>query len=875
MTTKKPTETAKRKGKIISRPKSSKPDYRTQIVVQFHDGINLPYGYEVSRLIKDYKVGPWEQLAKKYPGITISPLYSSIKPEKLKQLIAKAKQMDPTYKEGNFFQCFTISCPAESLHQSVIDELSVWNNVKKVGLLKKLNHPTVGYSDEDEFANQGYLNDAPEGIGSIQVWGKITPPTPETSGSDGTGIKFIDIETRWKLDHEDLPVDNPATPSTDETINCLYGDINPAEPEDGTAVLGIIGAVDNTIGCVGIAPSSTIDVVSYYGTGNSLPNAIVKSLDHLGFGDVLLIEAQTTLSESGNPFIGYKIPVETIDTVYNAIRLATALGIIVVEPGGNGIGFDTLLDTSDDLCINLNDLTIGGNSILNPGNASQFKDSGAIIVTASRSSSPGGMHEKMLWAPKGDRVDCYAWGENITTLSADDPSGYVHNYGGTSGAAAIIAGAILSMQGMAIANQGYRFSPLQIRNILRDSAYGTPLAEDPGTGTIEQIIPAICMPNLAAFAASCLNAFPDLYLRDYIGDDGLPHSGSISCSPDVINKQSIVADPQAEFGGSNLTNRDNGGLSENALFNVENYLYFRALNQGGVTPTNAKVTAYYSIPTTLITPSLIELIGQTDFPIAIPVGDAIDNLTVSNVLRWTPTQAAGHHCFVAIISCDEDPSVDLKKIPDWDWDTYCRYIKENNNVTWKNFELVEMKKSSSVPVHDEDPDQAEAPKPDPVQEQDPLPDPQPNPNPNPKGWLGLDFISPGLPHKDQRMNLEVISKLPKGVNVLLQVPLAWKKLVFRGSPYVLHNKKRKIGYAPLNPFGNSKLEDILFKANSKTKLKLFVNVPDKLKTQSYTIAVRQMLEGKEVGRFTWKLVPPKKGIKHIEKRVVKKPVKKR
>lgn len=856
MAIKKPVIKSKNTKRGIIKPRPSKADYRTQIVVQFHDGINLPYTNDVGKFIKEYNVGPLEQLVKKFPGISISPLYSGVKPETLKKLIGKAKEMDPTYKEGNFFQYFRITCPVEFKHQEILEELSAWNNIKTLKTSARYSHPSVSYSDEARAIDQNYLDAAPGGIGAKTVWDNTLIP-----GSDGAGIKFCDIEKGWTLNHQDLG-----------TINQLAGSVDNNGRAEGTSVLGIVGAADNGQYCIGIAPASDLNVISYVDAPPpvgelTLEDAILFSLTYLGFGDVLLIESQAEALYSG---ISCKVPVEVNNEVFNAIRLASALGIIVIEPGGNGNGSDT--------CVNLDDLQIGGQFILYPGSAQYHGDSGAILVTAAHSSTSiaGSVttHEIMPWAPKGERIDCYAWGENINTLSSDISGAtdqYTDTYGGTSGAAAIIAGAVLNMQSMAIANQGFRFSPLQIRNILKNASYGTPLSHDPGIGSQEQL--PINMPNLNAFATTCLNTFPDLYLRDYIGDDGLPHSGSISWSPDVINKNSSVPDPQTEFGGLNVANRNNDGLSENATYNATNYLYFRALNQGGALPTNAKVTAFYSEPATLLTPSMLNLIGEINFPYAIPFGDNIENLTVSNELSWIPTSPVGHYCFVAVISCDEDPSVDPKKIPDWDWDKYYKYIRENNNVTWKNFDIVEMKKSSSSPAPEEEPEQTEAPDIDPVEEQDPVPDTSAEQEPAEelpeKGWLGLDFISPGLPDRNQKMSLEIISKLPRSVKVLLQVPLSWKKMVYRGSPYVLHNKKRRIGFAPINPSGKSGLDDLLFRANSKVHLKLFIHVPDKLKKQSYSIAVRQLLNGNEVGRYTWKLIPPKKADIKIEKKPVK------
>jgi serine protease len=843
-------------------PQLSKPDYRTQIIVHFQDHVQLPYNMDVSKYINAYNVGPWDQLLKKYPGIIIEPVFANIKVNQLIKWIQKAKEMDPTYKEGNFFKYFRVVCPVISDSNAILEDLSKWNTIKN-SYIKTINRTSaIDYSNDGLSGTQGYLNQAPAGIGAKTVWDLNTDGSDGAITVAGAEIRFIDIETGWKLDHADL---------TGHAASCVFGTPIVTDNAHGTAVLGIVCAKDNDFGCVGIAPNiGSVDVISHNPAG--IAPAILESLNYLRFGDILLITATNTELYGG---ANCKVPVETTDPEYDAIRLATALGIIVVESGGNGNGTT--------IPVNLNNYKKGGDGgteeILNPNNTTYFRDSGAIIVTASHSAcslEPGytNTHAIMPWAPFGNRIDCYAWGENISTLYTDltgTIDDYISNFEGTSGAAAIIAGAIISMQGMVYANETYKFSPLQIREILRNSDYGTQLIHETGDPfePVESGFPEIFMPDLEKFKTKLLNLPPDLYLRDFLGDEGLPHSGFISWSPDVINRTSEVTDPQAEYGELNVTNRNRDDLSENATKDQINYLYFRALNQGGAEPTNAKVHAFYSVPSTLITPSLMNYIGETDFPYPIPIGEI---LTVSNKLEWTPTSATGHYCFVAVVNSDEDPGPDPRNIPDWDWDKYHRYIRENNNVTWKNFDIVEMKKSSTSNVPIEEPGNAPAPDPDPIQEENPVNNNEPTPEQNDlpkKGWLRLDFFSPGLPDRDQRMSLEVISKLPKDVKVLLQVPIAWKKMVFKGSPYVLHNKKRKIGFAPIKSLGESKLENIQFRANSKTPLNLFLHIPDKLKNRNYTIAVRQMLEGKEVGRFTWKLIPPKKR----EIKPIKKPVK--
>ncbi|NIS45351.1 MAG: hypothetical protein GWN00_07915, partial [Aliifodinibius sp.] len=96
----------------------------------------------------------------------------------------------------------------------------------------------------DFIYRQGYLFDptttGPDSIG-VGAGNVLSIP-----GSDGAGVKMVDIETQgWYLNHEDL------LPSG---ISYIFGDFS--EDDHGTAVLGIIvGRADNAIGITGIAPA--------------------------------------------------------------------------------------------------------------------------------------------------------------------------------------------------------------------------------------------------------------------------------------------------------------------------------------------------------------------------------------------------------------------------------------------------------------------------------------------------------------------------------------------------------------------------------------------------------------------------------------------
>src|ERR1044072_464909 len=215
--------------------------------------------------------------------------------------------------------------------------------------------------------------------------------------------------------------------------------------DHGTAVLGTVVGVDNTVGIVGIAPGvSSVRVVSRFeasgGRGSTaesdvnVASAIAHAVSIMSPGDVLLLEVQRDF-----------LPTEIDEVDFHAIRLASSKNIIVVEAAGNG---NANLDawTNDD-----------GLHLLDRANwTSDALDSGAIMVGSCKSALP---HNRLVGlgagtgSNYGSRLDCFAWGEDIVTTGyghmnpeADDDHAYTDDFGGTSGAAAIIAGAALILR---------------------------------------------------------------------------------------------------------------------------------------------------------------------------------------------------------------------------------------------------------------------------------------------------------------------------------------------------------------------------------------------------------------------------------------------
>lgn len=292
--------------------------------------------------------------------------------------------------------------------------------------------PSVNPADDTRFANQGYLTAAPDGIDAIWAWGF----------SDGNGVDFVDLEQGWLLNHEDLAAAN---------ITLISG-LNQAYQSHGTSVLGEVLAVDNTLGDVGIAPRAGGRVVSEWrdSTTFSTAAAILSAAQVMSRGDVLLIESQTSPA---------RLPRETEALTFDAIRHAIDNDhIVVVEAAGNGAtDLDAWVDSA-------------GRHTLDR-NSNDFRDSGAILVGAASSTAP---HARLGFSNYGSRIDCYAWGENIDTLSGASTASYTGGFNGTSGASPIVAGAAVLINCWKKRQSGaHAYASEDMRDLLGDTTLNT------------------------------------------------------------------------------------------------------------------------------------------------------------------------------------------------------------------------------------------------------------------------------------------------------------------------------------------------------------------------------------------------------------------
>jgi subtilisin family serine protease len=233
-------------------------------------------------------------------------------------------------------------------------------------------------------------------------------------GARGAGVVIADIDWGFLTSHPDL---EPHV-EVEKAHNAVNRDkVTDRGPEigHGTAVLGLAGAAADGAGMSGYAPEASLwPIQGDNGTGTAPESAWHDAIVHVtdedsgGRRKVIILEAQT--ESFGNP--------EQMPSVHLAIRRAIARDVVVCVAAGNG------------------------------DRAAGFDDKGEPIAPATGSILVGAT----VWDPDPDvnrRWELSNWGPEIVVSAPGDlahdvtcweDGRYTDGFGGTSGAAAKVAG---------------------------------------------------------------------------------------------------------------------------------------------------------------------------------------------------------------------------------------------------------------------------------------------------------------------------------------------------------------------------------------------------------------------------------------------------
>jgi hypothetical protein len=313
----------------------------------------------------------------------------------------------------------------------------------------------------DFVSRQEYLEKAPGGVDARFAW--------TLGGGRGADVRIIDIEGAWRFSHEDLTQNQGGV--VGGTSSDSLGWRN-----HGTAVIGEFGGDLNGLGVTGICPEANVSAISIFG-GLGSAAAIRTAADRLRPGDVLLIELHRAGPrhdfEPRDDQGGY-IAVEWWPDDFDAIRFATAKGVVVVEAAGNG-GEDLDDPIYDNPQVGF---PAGWTNPFNRAN----RDCGAIVVGAG--APPPGTHgrdhgpdrSRLDFSNFGACLDVQAWGREVTTCAYGDLQGgededlwYTDRFSGTSSASPIVVGVAGCVQGHLRALGAAPLTPARMRECLRNT----------------------------------------------------------------------------------------------------------------------------------------------------------------------------------------------------------------------------------------------------------------------------------------------------------------------------------------------------------------------------------------------------------------------
>jgi hypothetical protein len=177
------------------------------------------------------------------------------------------------------------------------------------------------------------------------------------------------------------------------------------------------------------------------------------------------------------------LPYELRPGVAELLVQATRIGVVVVQAAGNGgLSLDQLVHRNGPFV--RGQVTIADDPWLQPEDAQSpafAADTGAIVVGASTATRPfrrwcaGFETNPQPKSNFGSRVDCCAPGEDLFTASGpgtEGRPGYTHSFGGTSGAATIIAAAVAAIQSIVIQETGSPLNARIMRALLSDPSLG-------------------------------------------------------------------------------------------------------------------------------------------------------------------------------------------------------------------------------------------------------------------------------------------------------------------------------------------------------------------------------------------------------------------
>ncbi len=450
-----------------------------------------------------------------HPGVTLQRSVT-IDADKLDKLRARLEAKSGM-KLADFNSIYMIEAKDPDTALALYNELKVQPGVEKIYPTPKNSYPGIA-SVPTLTGLQGYLypDSTNGGLNAQAAW---------AAGIRGENVQVVDMEGGWNYLHEDLSISQTNNVFMIECDLTSTDSSCPPAIAHGTSVLGIIASQDNGHGTTGFSPDAKVGLagIPHPATvSGTLLNLLAGDSSNGGMdpGSVFLIEVGVAgaLGTCTNSNQYGCVPTTAFPANYDAVKYAIAAGVTVVEGAANGS-----VNLDDPATYDPTEVNISANDV------------GSIIV----GSSMGTNHQKRVDTNYGNRVNVYAWGDRVVTTGYpytgspyiwQDTGGvnppnteanayYTNMFGGTSAAAAMIAGAAALVQSYAKQGLGHPATryimPLKMREILVNS--GVP--QQGGGGNIgKQPRIDVAMNLVDQFLATVHSQYPQLASDEQLTD---------------------------------------------------------------------------------------------------------------------------------------------------------------------------------------------------------------------------------------------------------------------------------------------------------------------------------------------------------------------
>jgi serine protease len=438
--------------------------------VKFAEGVDVRL--RDNRLVSENgeRIEALDSALARFPGVRITRLFASASEKELTESRQEARQ-ESGRRQPDLNLYFRIRTKGATDTVALVNALGALDIVEVAEAEAKPAAPPVSPSFT---SYQGYRTSAAGGGIDAEFAHTLT-------GGKGENVTVVDIEYSWNRSHEDLGKARLAGAEIKNGTPCdLFAADGVYGTQHGTAVLGELFGDSNTFGVSGLVPGATLRTVNAASVssdgscGYNLANAIKVAADSTVPGDVILIEQQLSGPNRTDPNsgVGY-VPVEWNSAIKDAIRNATALNRIVIEPAGNGYQ-------------DLDSAVYNGWFSTN--------DSGAIMVGAGNApgcvygSDPRVTRGRLGFSNYGSRLDVQGWGSCVATTGltayknqagqwvrygnlqegADANAWYTSSFSGTSSASPIVAASAAILSSIA-EERGTTLKPASLRSILKST----------------------------------------------------------------------------------------------------------------------------------------------------------------------------------------------------------------------------------------------------------------------------------------------------------------------------------------------------------------------------------------------------------------------